>query len=85
MQYAILQSGREVHVFDITNGSLRSNNYNCICCGNTVTYVNGSYRSKPYFRHKNEESCIEYSMYSNNAKHANNRIENRKSEFHQNW
>lgn len=85
MQYALLESGREVNALDISNGTLRSNNYNCICCGNTVTYVTGSYRSKPHFRHKNEESCIDYSKYSNIAQDANDRIENRKSNFHQDW
>jgi len=85
MQYALLESGREVNALDISNGTLRSNNYNCICCGNTVTYVAGSYRSKPHFRHKNEESCIDYSKYSSIVQDANDRIENRKSKFHQDW
>lgn len=85
MQYALLESGREVNALDISNGTLRSNNYNCICCGNVVTYVAGSYRSKPHFRHKHEESCIDYLNYSSITQDANDRIENRKSKFHQDW
>ena len=85
MKYALLESGREINALDISNGTLRSNNYNCICCGNTVTFVTGSYRSKPHFRHKNEESCINYSNYSIITQDADDRIENRKSKFHKDW
>ena len=85
MQYAFLESGREVSALDLSNGTTRSNSYNCICCGSTVSYVVGSYRSKPHFRHKHNESCIDYSLYTNIAQDANDRIENRKSKYHKDW
>lgn len=85
MQYALLQSGREVNAIDLTNGTLRSNTYTCICCGNAITFVTGSYRTNAHFRHKTGESCIHYSRYDSVAQDAKDRIENRKSKFHKDW
>ena len=81
----MLECGREVDAADLSYGSLRSNTYTCLCCKNAVSYVTGSERAKPHFRHKHDESCISHLSYKQIEEQAEARISNRKSTFHTWW
>lgn len=87
MRYALYRGGRDIDATELCNGTIRSNAYRCIFCKKKVTYVVGSHRSSPHFRHKNKESCM--SMGSNEKLEIENqselRINNNKSHFHKLW
>jgi hypothetical protein len=92
MNYAYLESGREIEANQLSNGVLRSNNYFCLFCGKDVSYVSGSKNKMKcrmsHFRHKKEESCINDSgglSRSDLEKRAEYRVSNKRSTFHAWW
>lgn len=86
MKYARSETGREIYAMDLCHGQIRSNLYTCLFCGKSVSYVTGSDRANPHFRHKNDESCI-YTSFSKKEleEQAELRISNHKSSFHKWW
>lgn len=85
MKYALHRTGREIDATELGNGTIRSNAYRCIFCKKKVTYVIGSHRTSPHFRHKNEESCVTMELFKKLEEQCELRIANNKSQFHKLW
>ena len=68
MRYAYNAHEKEVDAWDLSTGYIRSDTYKCIHCGKHVCFVSESYRCKPFFRHRNDESCIDNNYYSRQQK-----------------
>jgi uncharacterized protein (DUF3820 family) len=87
MQYAYNAHDKEIDAWELSTGYIRSDTYKCIHCGKHVSFVSESDRCKPFFRHRNDESCIGNSCYSRQQKEqdVHDIICNRKSDFHLQW
>lgn len=87
MRYAYNIHKKEIDAWELSAGYIRSDTYKCIYCGKHLHFVSESDRCKPFFRHRNDESCIENNYYSRQQKEQDVRdiISNRKSQFHLQW
>lgn len=87
MRYAYNVHGKAIDAWELSTGYIRSDTYKCIYCGKHLHFVSESDRCKPFFRHRNDDSCIENNYYSRQQKEQDVRdiICNRKSQFHLQW
>lgn len=87
MRYAYNKSGKEVDACELSIGYLRSDTYKCVYCGKDLHFVSESDRCKPFFRHHNDQSCVDTNSCYRQQKErdVSDIISNWKSTFHKQW